>query len=255
MVQKPILLILGTYHMDNPGRDMKNFQADNVLVPKRQREIEQLVSRLQTFRPTKIAVEVDPQDEAKLNEKYRRYREGRLHLGRNEVEQIGFRLAKALGHPRLYAVDWRRDISVDPSILDFPSFAKAHGQKPLLDELDAKGAHHIARLEAIQRRGTIIDLLYHLNLPKVCREDHRAYFTIARIGRGDQYPGAEWVQYWYGRNLKIFVNLTRITESNEDRILLIIGAGHVWLLQQFAKESGFFAVESPLRYLRSLKGA
>ncbi|MEW6736827.1 MAG: DUF5694 domain-containing protein, partial [Acidobacteriota bacterium] len=71
----------------------------------------------------------------------------------------------------------------------------------------------------------------------------------ARIGLGDQYPGANWVQYWYGRNLKIFVNLMRITESPDDRILVIIGAGHLKLLKQFAEESGSFVLENPLKYL------
>ena len=37
--------------------------------------------------------------------------------------------------------------------------------------------------------------------------------------------------------MKIYVNLTRITESADDRILLIIGAGHVYLIQQFLEES------------------
>jgi len=75
-------------------------------------------------------------------------------------------------------------------------------------------------------------------------------YHMPEFGKDDLYPGADWVQYWYGRNLKIFVNLTRITEPG-DRILLIIGAGHVWLVQQFAKESGYYILESPLKYLKS----
>ena len=33
------------------------------------------------------------------------------------------------------------------------------------------------------------------------------------------------------------------------RILLIIGAGHVYLLKRFAIESGFFKIENVLKYL------
>ena len=74
----------------------------------------------------------------------------------------------------------------------------------------------------------------------------------ARVGLGDQYPGANWVSHsWYDRNLKIYVNLTRIAESADDRILLIIGAGHVYLIQQFLEESGDYIIESPLKYLKS----
>ncbi len=33
------IMILGTYHMDNPGSDAVNFEADDVLTAKRQREL------------------------------------------------------------------------------------------------------------------------------------------------------------------------------------------------------------------------
>ena len=75
----------------------------------------------------------------------------------------------------------------------------------------------------------IIDMYRRLNQPEGRRADHQEYLRMARVGLGDQYPGANWVGHlWYTRNLKIFVNLTRITESADDRILLIIGAGHVF---------------------------
>ena len=82
------------------------------------------------------------------------------------------------------------------------------------------------------------------------RASQPAYIHDARIGLSDQYPGADWLAHiWYARNLKIFVNLTRITESTDDRILLIIGVGHVYLVQQFLEDSGDYIIESPLEYL------
>src|SRR6187455_2363041 len=54
------VLVLGTYHMANPGRDIFNTQADDVLAPKRQAEIAQLLEVLKKFQPTKIAIESDP---------------------------------------------------------------------------------------------------------------------------------------------------------------------------------------------------
>src|SRR2546430_3949255 len=40
------ILILGTYHMDNPRLDSKNIEADDVLLPRRQREISDLIEKL-----------------------------------------------------------------------------------------------------------------------------------------------------------------------------------------------------------------
>src|SRR3712207_2428933 len=46
------ILILGTYHMNNPGQDTYNTQADDVLAPKRQKEITELIEKLARFKPT-----------------------------------------------------------------------------------------------------------------------------------------------------------------------------------------------------------
>ena len=55
---KPTIMILGSGHLANPGADAYNFKMDDVLAPKRQRELEALVTQLKTFQPTKIALEV-----------------------------------------------------------------------------------------------------------------------------------------------------------------------------------------------------
>jgi hypothetical protein len=51
------VLVLGMVHLSNPGRDLSNVQVDDVLAPKRQRELTQLIYVLKRFRTTKIAIE------------------------------------------------------------------------------------------------------------------------------------------------------------------------------------------------------
>src|SRR5438876_6933709 len=89
------VLVLGVYHMANPGRDIFNMQADDALAPKRQQEIAELAAVLEKFKPTKIAVEHDSQE--KLNARYAKYLAGTYALTANETDQIGLRLAKELG--------------------------------------------------------------------------------------------------------------------------------------------------------------
>ena len=77
-----------------------------------------------------------------------------------------------------------------------------------------------------------------LNRDEGIRKNICDYLKIAQIGLGNQYPGANWVAHsWYARNLKIFVNLTRFTKSNGERVLLIIGAGHLGFLKQLVRDS------------------
>ena len=65
--KKPTIMILGSGHLANPGADAFNFKMDDVLAPKRQREIEQLVQQLREFKPTKIALEIDERFDAEVN--------------------------------------------------------------------------------------------------------------------------------------------------------------------------------------------
>ena len=51
------VMVLGTYHFENPGLDLVNTDADDVLAPHRQAELQDLAERLTAFRPTAIALE------------------------------------------------------------------------------------------------------------------------------------------------------------------------------------------------------
>ena len=254
---KPTIMVLGSGHLSNPGMDSYNYKMDDVLAPKRQHEIQQLVTQLKAFQPTKIAIEADPSRDAKVNASYRDYLGGNYELQRNEGDQIGYRLAKQMGHSKVYCVDywddWYKAFPVDGDKIDYNTFAKKHNVDFRLKSSPPEGkitqdAEGTTWIEP-EKYEPIIDMYIRLNQSAGRLADHQGYLRIARIGLGSEYPGANWVWYWYERNLKIFVNITRITESADDRILLVIGAGHVYLVQQFLEDSGNYIVESPLTYL------
>lgn len=265
MMRKSTVMILGSSYLANPGVDVHNTKMDSMLAPKRQAEIQQLVEQLARFKPTKIAVEVDARLDAEYQAEYNAYLNGNFQLERPEIHQIGFRLAKQMQHPKVHCVDyfWTKqspripESEVDSELMDYRQFAKTYNQDHLLPPIPttdgkvALGEDGTAQTES-EEYESLIDMYRHLNQPESRRADHQAYMRIARIGIDIQYPGAHWVIHnWYARNFKIFVNLTRITESADDRILLIIGAEHVFLVQQFLEDSGNYIVESPLKYLKT----
>jgi hypothetical protein len=53
--KKAHVLVLGTFHMANPGHGIFNLKVDDVLTPKRQKEIGETVEVMKHFHPTKIA--------------------------------------------------------------------------------------------------------------------------------------------------------------------------------------------------------
>jgi hypothetical protein len=237
--QRPTLLVLGSGHFDNPGRDVANIKVDDVLAPTRQAEINEVVEQLAAYRPTHIAVEWPMSRQAALDARYRDYRDGKYQLGRGEEEQLGLKLAAKLHLARVHAVDWNEDSPGTDADYDWVAYGQAHGQKAQVTALlDPKGVIGMVPL-GTQSIGT---WLLQLNRPETLAASHRNYFDWAAIGDAEHQPGANWVGQWYARNLRIFTNLVRAAGRREDRMLVVYGQGHAYLLRQFAVESGAFRV-------------
>lgn len=224
------VLILGTYHMGGSG-DYVQTSVDDVLSPRRQREIEALVDALAAFRPTKIMVETPFARDSALNARYRRYAAGQDTLRRNETDQIGFRLARRLGHSRLYAIDYSQDEDIGSVV----AWAAEHGDTGFVSLVQNFGARIQAQSDSLGAR-TITEHLRRLNSPAEDALGQSAYLRMARVGRDSTYVGADVLAGRYARNLKIFANLARATQPG-DRVLVIYGASHGKLLRDFVRES------------------
>jgi hypothetical protein len=227
---RPQVMILGSYHMAGSG-DHVQVRVDDVLAERRQREIEQVVESLAGFRPTRVALEVPVAMDSLINERYRRYLEGSHTLGRSESEQIGFRLAKRLGHERVYAVDYPGNEDIAAAL----GFAAQNGQMEIVQEAQAFMQRLQSDMERQQRTLTVGEILRELNSPETDAMESM-YLLAATIGRGDRYVGADLVTGRHERNLKIFVNIARIAGPG-DRVLAVYGSSHGKLLRQFVEES------------------
>jgi hypothetical protein len=180
----------------------------------------------------------------KINEQYARYIHGDYQLARNEIDQIGYRLAKELNHQKIYGVDATGAFDIGRVF----AFAGANNQQDIVDRGMAIGKRQVADANKLIQTATITEIYKAINDQRIINESHQAYMMMARIGKDKEYPGVNLLADWYERNLKIFSNITRITESKDDRILVIIGGGHVKLLQQFIEDSGDYNLRFPLGF-------
>lgn len=243
------LLLLGSFHMDNPGRDMHNPESDNMLSDLRQREIAAVVEGLRGFRATRVALELLSWKERNWNQDVSAFGAGAFALSADERHQLGFRVAAASGLTGVDAIDWfPPEDGSDVDLGMVYSAAQTH-QPQLFEEITGQGDRFVAEFQARQRASTVGDLLRWLNDDTRLSEDHRNYLSMARVVAPDRFVGAEWVSGWFERNLRIFVNLTRLLSGPDDRILVVYGVGHIPLLRQFARDSGLFEVESLNTYL------
>jgi len=223
---KPQVLILGTYHMANPGRDMYNMQVDDVRSPQRQMELAQLADVLAKFAPTKIAIEADP-DSERVPAAYKDYVAGKHELTQNEIEQIGFRLAKQLGHTQLYPIDVEGDFPFQRVI----DYAKATGRSADLDKLMSSTGQIVAAQNDYIKSHTVLQSLLYMNSPAQVAAGDTFYLQLAPYGEAGDYAGPDLLGAWYTRNIRIYGNMAKLIQKPTDRILVLYGAGHLGWLQ------------------------
>ena len=68
-------------------------------------------------------------------------------------------------------------------------------------------------------------------------------------GAGRDFEGARLLGGWYERNLRTVQNLYSIAEDTNERVLVIIGSGHVRVLRHLLREAPMFCPVSPLPFL------
>ncbi len=224
--------MLGVYHMSNPGHDIFNMQADDVLAPRRQAEIAQLMEVLKRFHPTKIALEADPYD-SRIPKRYADYLAGKYELSRNEDDQIAYRLAKELGHKAVYPVDADGDFPW-PRLEDY---AKAHGHDKELDAIKEEIGAMVKAQDQYLHSHTVLETLLYMNADAKVAQDVGFYYREAHLGEPYDWAGPDLLADWYRRNIRIYNNVVRLVDSPNERILVIFGAGHLgWLRHDFESD-------------------
>lgn len=221
------VVVLGTFHFDNPGQDLANSQIDNVLAPKRQTEIADILNGLARFKPTKIAVESQRRRPGtNVSETYPVYRAGKSEPSRNEVAQIGFALASRLGHSDVYAVDVPGDFPFEAVM----KYAERTGRGAKLGASVETIQTFVADLDAQLKTKTLGQILRVHNDPRFVAAGNSFYLDVLRYGALDEQPGADLVSRWYERNVRICARIVQIAEPG-DRVLVLYGSGHAYLLR------------------------
>lgn len=219
------VLVLGSYHMGNPGRDIFNMRADDVLAPKRQAEIRELLDLLARFRPTKIAIEA-ALDSPRIKQ-YQDYLAGKYELGRDESDQIGFRLGKELNLPKIYGID----IQGEFPFAAVQDYVKAHRREKELESLMAQVGKTVQDDNEFLKSHSVLQMLLRTNSSNAVRRGLAGYAMFAHFGEEDDYAGAGLLTQWYQRNMRIHTHLLNIVEPG-DRVVVIYGSGHLGLLRQ-----------------------
>jgi len=253
------LLILGSFHFKDAGLDGYKPEYDiNIKSDKKQQELQEVIKAILKYGPTKVAVEVKRNRHKRIDSLYNEYLNDRYELGSNEIYQIGFRVAKLLGHQKVYAVDapsrgYFSEMTEEELVAKEQGYIKKADQKALEREawLHKKFMSMYAIEDKQKTQITLLEQFLYMNEPSRLLLGHGHYIIGSfKMGEGeDDYFGADSAMWWYNRNIRIFQNLLQIQESHNEKIFLLIGAGHVPIIDFLAGASPDFNKKSLKDYI------
>ncbi|MFC7205393.1 DUF5694 domain-containing protein [Haloferax namakaokahaiae] len=260
------VVLLGTYHMDNPGLDAGNVDADDALSDDRQRELQTLVSNLEAIDPDFVAIERPASAADAVQDAYSRYRDGEFSYdeehaldsmhperddatqrSRSEVVQVGFRLADRLGHDRVVPVDVPETLGDDPDFETLEERGSDHSPKIDVPRFDP-GALEESLSERLET-SSIPAYHRYLNEEAALHYNEGMFDHYLRMGDGENYAGPDALARWYRRNLRMVHNIWRAVDDDTERVLFLVGSGHVHILRHLLTEFPQFCPVSPLPYL------
>jgi len=245
------IMVIGAFHMGNPGQDVANAEVDNMLTDERQAEIAAVADALAAFEPTAVAVERITEAPDYIDPKYQAFTPAMLSENADERYQIAYRLANEVGVTRVYGID-EQPSDGEPDYFPFDALmahAEETGQAEALQGQIADIQQLMADFSATQKDNSVAEMLLMFNSGGELSSPDFYYRTFT-YDRGETQPGAELQAYWFMRNAKIFSKLTQVTKPG-DRVVVVYGAGHKFWLDHFAENTPGYALIDPAPYLEN----
>ncbi len=254
------ILLLGTFHF-HQSLDSNSRLHSNLFSDQRQKEVGEIVNNLVAFAPDKIFIERKTSEQAYTDSIYAEYKKGNEPKDRkvnaNEIVQLGFKTARKLNLSAPICVDFRPEgyseedyqpkYPIEKNIVEIWRQFDANEDtvRSNAEFLDKRYPVKRTKLDSILQRSTLKEFLLYMNQPESYVGDaYTNWNWLYSKGGENDYTGMDWLaNIWYGRNVKIYGNVLRqVDYENDQKYLLIIGASHLSILKHLFEENPFFEV-------------
>ncbi|WP_445453958.1 DUF5694 domain-containing protein [Flavobacterium sp. 25HG05S-40] len=246
------ILVIGTYHFNNPGLDVAQYKVLDIMGEKPQKQLEEIATAIAKFKPTKIFTEWELKDQLALDTLYNKYQEGiyfeyvakkypkRKFYIQNEIVQLAFRAAKKSNLKKVYAIDYQETSFDFDSVMKFAdSIRLPNFKKEVM--LDIKSTE--TKSNALFTENDLLKCLYYYNSEELRKIDIPWY--VGKINDSDKlgtYVGAFLASEWYRRNLYMLANIQKQTESSDNRIMVLAGASHITMFLDLLKHDSNYKI-------------
>jgi hypothetical protein len=228
------VLTLGAFHFNFPNLDVEQTADEDkidVLLPEYQKEIELIVKKLLVFQPTVVVIEQLSEYQSIIDAEYNQYLAGNYQLGRAEQEQIGYRIAKAMGLKKVYCAD---DFGVfTENITNLLNNQESEEFSVFAQSFEKNNSNFQFNKKRIFKTEGILAKLIQLNNEENIKKSLGYYLLdiFKHENTSYDFTGVDFeTGRWFNRNLRIFRNIQRIETNPSDRILVIFGAEHLNIL-------------------------
>ncbi|WP_422104351.1 DUF5694 domain-containing protein [Winogradskyella sp.] len=246
-IPKSKVMVVGSYHF----RQEKGYDE---LSAENQKQIKKLVDRLAEFEPTKVVIEKQPQYDSIFQDLYQKYILDHQVIDtlENETFQLGFRLAKLMGHKKVYLFDNQTEFIGSLEGFTWEKFGEETARDSLfvnrhLDIIMESFNENQEKLSGL----SLYDNIMERNSPEAQKWNaQRMHAYEVRTGIQESWMGPDWLGRWYQRNIRMMANIMSFDNQGKDRILIIAGDNHKWVLDTLLGFNPDFEVVSSYELLK-----
>ncbi len=246
------ILVIGTYHFNNPGMDVAQYKVLDIMGEKPQQQLEEITNAIAKFKPTKIFTEWELKNQLALDTLYNKYLEGiyfdyvakkypkRKFYMQNEIVQLAFKAAKKSNHKKVFAIDYQETSFDFDSIMKFADTIRLQNFKK---EVMADIKDTETKSNTLFATNDLLQCLYYFNSKEIRSIDIPWY--VAKINDSDKlgtYVGAFLASEWYRRNLYMLANIQKQTETSDKRIMVLAGASHITMFLDLLKHDSNYKI-------------
>jgi len=243
------VLLVGTFHYNNPGADVAKTKSFDILNEDSQLELKNISTKITDYNPTKIFVEWPYDEQNELDSLYQVYKKGNYFENdslsdfylKNEIFQLAFRIAKQNNLKRVYAIDYSTSFPLEDVMKEIEQNNQSELKKKIEDGISKFTVDFDNKIES---GVSLTELTYFVNsqeMRKFSNYFHNDLMLLA--GSTKDFSGPLLTSEWFKRNIYMWSLIQKCVTESDERIMVLAGLSHVAMFQLFIKENDTWKVK------------
>lgn len=209
------VLLVGTFHYNNPGADVAKTKSFDILNEDSQLELKNISTKITDYNPTKIFVEWPYDEQNELDSLYQVYKKGNYFENdslsdfylKNEIFQLAFRIARQNNLKRVYAIDYSTSFPLEDVMKEIEQNNQFDLKKKIEDGISKFTVDFDNKIES---GVSLTELTYFINskeMRKFSNYFHNDLMLLA--GSTKDFSGPLLTSEWFKRNIYVVINSKR----------------------------------------------